>query len=95
MATAQKACELATIFREDALLARNRELLELYRSGKPYHETGQTAENQPQINRDEAPIEGNQDYRVAIRPCCLSRAGLAHDNGKLNARLAAKMRRAS
>jgi tetratricopeptide (TPR) repeat protein len=38
VATVQKACELASIFKEDALLARNRELLELYRAGKPYHE---------------------------------------------------------
>jgi tetratricopeptide (TPR) repeat protein len=38
VATAQKACELATIFKEEPLLARNRELLELYRGGKAYHE---------------------------------------------------------
>ena len=44
IATAQKACDLASVFKEDDLLAKNRQLLELYRSGKPYHETGQTAE---------------------------------------------------
>jgi tetratricopeptide (TPR) repeat protein len=38
VATAQKACELASIFKEEALLARNRELLELYRAGRAYHE---------------------------------------------------------
>lgn len=38
VATAQKACELASIFKEDDLLARNRELLELYRAGQAYHE---------------------------------------------------------
>jgi len=38
VATAQKACELAAIFHDDALLARNRELLERYRAGQPYHE---------------------------------------------------------
>jgi spermidine synthase len=37
-ATAQKACELASIFKEDALLAKNGELLELYRASKPFHE---------------------------------------------------------
>ena len=38
LATAQKARELAAIFKEEALLAKNRELLELYRAGRPYHE---------------------------------------------------------
>ena len=38
VATVQKACELAAMFNEEALLARNRELLELYRAGQPYHE---------------------------------------------------------
>ena len=38
VATAQKACELAAVFKEDTLLARNRELLELYRAGQSYHE---------------------------------------------------------
>lgn len=38
VATAQKACELATLFGEKDLLARNRELLECYHAGQPYHE---------------------------------------------------------
>ena len=38
VATAQKACELASIFKEDDLLAKNRQLLELYRASKPYHQ---------------------------------------------------------
>jgi tetratricopeptide (TPR) repeat protein len=38
VATAQKACDLASIFKEEPLLAKNRELLELYRAGKVYHE---------------------------------------------------------
>jgi protein O-mannosyl-transferase len=37
---AQKACELAAARGESSLLARNRELMELYRAGKPYHESG-------------------------------------------------------
>ena len=44
VATAQKACELARIFKEEALLAKNQELLELYRSGKAYHEAGKTTD---------------------------------------------------
>ena len=44
VAAGEKACELASRYREETLLVKNRELLELYRSGKPYHETGQTAE---------------------------------------------------
>jgi spermidine synthase len=36
--TAQKACELASIFKEDDLLAKNQQLLELYRASKPYHQ---------------------------------------------------------
>ena len=47
VATAQKACELASIFKEDALLAKNRELLELYRASKPYHEPAATASQAP------------------------------------------------
>jgi tetratricopeptide (TPR) repeat protein len=38
VATAEKACALATQNGEPALLDKNRELLELYRTGKPYHE---------------------------------------------------------
>ena len=44
VATAQKACELAGIFKEEALLAKNQELLEIYRSGKAYHEAGKTTD---------------------------------------------------
>jgi hypothetical protein len=44
VATAQKACELASIFKEVPLLAKNRELLELYRAGQPYHEPGRTTD---------------------------------------------------
>lgn len=36
--TAQRACTLATEEGDGALLARNQQLLELYRAGKPYHE---------------------------------------------------------
>ena len=45
--TAQKACELAGVFQEEALLARNRELLALYKAGQPYHEPGK-----PQMDTD-------------------------------------------
>ena len=38
VATAQKACDLATLFKEDSLLAKNQELLALYRAGQSYHE---------------------------------------------------------
>jgi spermidine synthase len=38
VATAQKACELASVFKEAALEAKNRELLQLYRAGQAYHE---------------------------------------------------------
>jgi spermidine synthase len=44
VATAQKACELASIFKEEPLLAKNRELLELYRAGQPYHEPERTTD---------------------------------------------------
>ncbi|MGA3284483.1 MAG: hypothetical protein ABSD57_08500 [Verrucomicrobiota bacterium] len=37
MATAQKACALASQSGEQDLLQKNRELLELYRAHKPYH----------------------------------------------------------
>jgi tetratricopeptide (TPR) repeat protein len=42
--TAQKACELASIFKEEPLLAKNRELLEHYRAGQAYHEPGPTTD---------------------------------------------------
>jgi protein O-mannosyl-transferase len=38
VATAEKACALATQNGEQVLLEKNRQLLELYRAGKPYHE---------------------------------------------------------
>jgi cytochrome c-type biogenesis protein CcmH/NrfG len=38
VATAQKACALATDEGDRTLLARNQQLLELYRAGQPYHE---------------------------------------------------------
>ena len=38
VATAQKACALAAEEGDRALLARNQELLELYRASQPYHE---------------------------------------------------------
>jgi hypothetical protein len=38
VATAQKACDLAIQNNETNLLQKNQELLELYRSYKPYHE---------------------------------------------------------
>jgi Tfp pilus assembly protein PilF len=38
-AMAQKACALATEEGDGALLERNQQLLDLYRAGKPYHET--------------------------------------------------------
>jgi spermidine synthase len=44
VATAQKACELASIFKEEPLLAKNRELLEHYRAGQAYHEPGPTTD---------------------------------------------------
>ncbi len=39
MAAAQQACALATAAGEPALLEQNRKLLDLYRAGKPYHES--------------------------------------------------------
>ena len=40
VATAEKACALAAQNGEQGLLEKNRQLLELYRAGKPYHESG-------------------------------------------------------
>jgi tetratricopeptide (TPR) repeat protein len=40
VATAEKACALASKLGEPELLARNQQLLEGYRSGRPYHEVG-------------------------------------------------------
>jgi tetratricopeptide (TPR) repeat protein len=41
IATAQKAIDLATAAGQPAIATRNRELLELYRAGQPYHEPTQ------------------------------------------------------
>jgi hypothetical protein len=38
VATAQKACALASESSQQELLKRNQELLELYRQHQPYHE---------------------------------------------------------
>jgi tetratricopeptide (TPR) repeat protein len=43
VATAEKACALASTVGDKVLVARNRELLELYRDGKPYHEPASRA----------------------------------------------------
>ena len=40
VAIAEKACALAAQNGEQGLLEKNRQLLELYRAGKPYHESG-------------------------------------------------------
>jgi len=45
VATAQKACDRASIFKEDEVLARNRELLELYRAGRAYHEKSENPQS--------------------------------------------------
>jgi tetratricopeptide (TPR) repeat protein len=42
VATAKKACELASVFKDDALLAKNRDLLALYQAGQAYHEPATT-----------------------------------------------------
>ena len=47
VATAQKAIALATQAGDQARLARNRQLLELYRAGRPYHEAA--AAQQPAV----------------------------------------------
>ena len=41
IATAEKACALAVLYDDQALLKKNQQLLELYRAGKAYRETGQ------------------------------------------------------
>ena len=53
VAAGEKACELAARSKEDTLLARNVELLELYRAGKAYHEASQAAETRALIKADE------------------------------------------
>jgi len=48
VATAEKACALATQSGDPALLATNQHLLDLYRAGKPYHEpASQAAKDAP------------------------------------------------
>jgi tetratricopeptide (TPR) repeat protein len=42
--TAQKAGEMAWIFKEEPLLVKNRELLELFQAWQPYHEAGPTTD---------------------------------------------------
>jgi protein O-mannosyl-transferase len=37
--TAQKACALAAESGDEALVSKNQKLLQLYRAGRPYHET--------------------------------------------------------
>ena len=43
VATAQKACALAAASGDEALAGKNRELLQLYRAGRPYHEPANPA----------------------------------------------------
>jgi protein O-mannosyl-transferase len=45
--TAEKAIALATAAGDQVLLARNRQLLELYRAGRPYHEPAVPSQAQP------------------------------------------------
>jgi tetratricopeptide (TPR) repeat protein len=52
VATAQKACALASKAKDQALLRKNQELLELYRAGQAYHEATRPApagRNRPRI----------------------------------------------
>jgi tetratricopeptide (TPR) repeat protein len=44
VATAEKAVQLATDAGQAAVAAKNRQLLELYRAGKPYHEPVSTGQ---------------------------------------------------
>jgi hypothetical protein len=46
VATAEKAEQLATGARLTAVAAKNRQLLELYRAGKPYHEPAPTGQSE-------------------------------------------------
>ena len=47
VATAEKACALATAANNQRLLEKNRQLLELYRGGKPYREAAASAQLEP------------------------------------------------
>ena len=47
IATAQKACTLASESSQQELLNRNQELLELYRQHRPYHETSKPGQTEP------------------------------------------------
>lgn len=51
VATAQKACALATEEGDRPLLARNQQLLELYRAGQPYHESVAPVQAQPAFSK--------------------------------------------
>jgi Flp pilus assembly protein TadD len=61
--TAEKAEQLATSAGLTAVAAKNRQLLELYRAGKPYHESPPTASSSSQTpstretNRPGPPVE--------------------------------------
>ncbi len=49
MATAEKACVLATAAGDQDLLIRNQELLALYRKHQPYHEVAATNQSDPAV----------------------------------------------
>jgi tetratricopeptide (TPR) repeat protein len=51
VATAEKAEQLATSAGLTAVAAKNRQLLELYRAGKPYHESPPAALSSPQTHQ--------------------------------------------
>jgi hypothetical protein len=58
VATAEKACALAAQKGDQALLEKNRQLLELYRGGKPYHEP--TAPPVQGTSNNQQPSTNNQ-----------------------------------
>jgi hypothetical protein len=47
VATAQKACSLATAAGDEPLAQKNQQLLEQYRSSRPYHEPFNPAQPEP------------------------------------------------
>ena len=63
--TAEKACTLASELGEPNLLKRNRELLELYRAHRPYHEAANPA--QPQSSASN-PSTGDAEKLVPAAP---------------------------
>jgi tetratricopeptide (TPR) repeat protein len=63
--TAEKACTLASELGEPNLLKRNRELLELYRAHRPYHEAPNPA--QPQSSASN-PSTGDAEKLVPAVP---------------------------